>query len=109
MSPEFVPVDRGRLDLLANHLLRAAEIELFYTDSDFSWVGMPGSQANLESSYRGPDPSNFSWHPRLTVFTHSLIRLGVTVMAEQAMSIARLITDHGISIAGIFGTEVCAR
>lgn len=108
MSP-FLPIDRSRLDLLANYLARPAEVEMFYTEEDFAWEGSAGSIADLERQHRGPAPHDRSWPPRLALFTHSLIRLWVTVMAEQSLAIARLITDPDIGVHGILGVEVCAR
>ena len=109
MSPNYLPVDRGRLDLLADYLARPAEVEMFYTDADFAWEGSSGSIADLERQYRGPNPQESSWLPRLALFPHSLIRLWVTVMAEQSLAIARLITDPDIGVHGILAVEVCAR
>lgn len=109
MSPNYLPIDRGRLDLLANYLTRPAEVEMFYTEQDFSWEGTLGSIADLERQHRGPIPHERSWPPRLALFTHSLIRIWVTVMAEQSLAIARLITDPEIGVHGILGVEVCAR
>jgi hypothetical protein len=109
VSPDFLEVDRHRLEVMADFLGRPAEIEQTYSSNDFAWEGVPGSQAQDERGYQGPAPADYAWHPRLVTSINALIHMGVTVLAEQALAISRLITDPTIGAHGIFGVEACAR
>jgi hypothetical protein len=109
MSPKWLAIDFSRLDLLAEYLGRLGPLEQAYTESDFEWVGVPGSQAHAEFAYSGPDPTAMEWLPRIVRSSRALIRLLVTCMAEQALSLGRLLTDPGMGTYGTLAPESCAR
>jgi hypothetical protein len=104
----LVPVDHSRMELLANFLTRCAEAENFYSDQDIAWTGLPGSQAQAEHSFQGSDPAN-PWPSSVMNTTYTYGRLLLTSMAEQALGVARLITEPTIAIHGILPVEVCLK
>jgi hypothetical protein len=106
---EFVPVDHGRLELIANYLRRAAAVEAFYGDADLAWQGVAGSIAEADRTYFGPASATPPWPPRVMSTVYASARIGLTAVAEQALAIAQLIIDPTIGVHGVLGVEVCCR
>jgi hypothetical protein len=108
MNPHFVPIDHDRMELIADYLRRPARIEKAYSDPDITWSGTPGSVSQSERAYRGPIGSGPDWSREVgTAFMAA--RLLLIGMADQMLSVARIISDPELGPHGLLGIEVCCR
>jgi hypothetical protein len=104
----YLAIDAGRMELVANYLMRCPAAEKYYSDLDVAWRGAVGSQIETERGYLGPDPQH-PWSERNIQSAYSMARVGLTAVAEQAMAIARLITDPTLGLHGLLGVDACCR
>jgi hypothetical protein len=105
---EFVPLDRGRLDRLAEHLRKATIVEARYTERDPTWAGRPGSLAERDRTWTRPRV-NRGTTKRAVETTYAAARLGLVAVTDQCLSLARLVTEAGPGPLGSLGVEALSR
>jgi hypothetical protein len=109
MAPNtLLPVDTERLKRLAPRLEHTGVLEIAYTEADFAWQGSPGSKAQAEQVYSGPDP-NRPWDSRAVLSSYAQAHVGLVAVVEMALAVARLITDPTLGPHGGLSTQVCTR
>jgi hypothetical protein len=103
-----VPLERRRLERLAHFLRKAAIIEARYTGPDPTWAGRPGSVADHDRRWTEPgvDPAVSS---RGVESLYASARLSLVAVADQALSLARLVSEPEPGPFGSYGVEAVAR
>jgi hypothetical protein len=101
--------DPERLVALGSLCARTHEIELEYTLEDPSWTGNPGSTAERDRSYPGPNPTRSMWRPAVLSSPYQLARIYIRAVTEYALSLAKMLADPSGFEDGILAAEVVSR
>jgi hypothetical protein len=96
------------LDRLAELLRKAAIVEARYTGPDPTWAGQPGSVAERDRTWVQPTVDAATTKRALDT-TYAAARLGLVAVADQSLSLARLVTEPEPGPFGSLGVEALSR
>jgi hypothetical protein len=103
-----MPPDEARLKRLTALLRSLIEIESQYSAEDPTWMGIAGSQAERDRSWRVSGVSEAKTI-RVVNTAYAAARVGILIAEDQLRSLARLVDDSRLGPARCASTEVLAR
>jgi hypothetical protein len=103
------PLDDARNQRFAMLCLRACGVAEEYSAIDPTWVGLPGSAAEVERSFRGPLPYERQWRRGIPESPLHTARIYASAVMEHLRSLAWLVSNPGLIASSASTLDVVAR